>query len=142
MLFRSPLVVMEDENKLAQASPDLSAISKKEFLSENELAKALPTKTKTEETDTTRQATIDEDGLFSGLTRRWNQVQAALGDLFASELNQRNQTLSVQQNRIMDAKKVQKNRVIDAKKVHENRVISAKKVQTKRVRQAKAKPQN
>ena len=138
----TPLVVMEDENQLAQASPTLSAVSKKESLSENELAQALPTKTKTKETDTTRQATIDEDGLLSGLIRRWNQVQAALGDPFASESNHRNQTLSVQQNRIIDAKKIQENRVIDAKKVQENRVTSAKEVQTKRVRRATAEPQN
>ena len=122
---------MEDEIKLAQASPTLSAVSKKESSSENELAQALPTKTKTEGTDTTRQASIDEDGLLSGLIRRWNQVQAALDVLFASESNQHNRTLSVQENRLISAKKIQ-----------ENRVISAKKIQTKRVKRATAEPQN
>ena len=138
----TPLVVIEDENALAQASPTLSAVNKKESPSENELAQALPTKTKAEETDTKRQATADKDGLLSGLIRRWNQLQAALGDLFVSESHQRNQTLSEQKNKIIDAKKAQENRVIDAKKVQEKRVIRAKKVQIERVKQARAELQN
>ena len=121
----TPLVATEDGNELAQASSTPSAVNKKEASSENELSQALPTKTKAEQAGTTRQATADENGLLGGLIRRWNQAQAALGDLFASESNQPTQPLSEQQNRVIDAKNVQENRVIDAKKVQAERVRQA-----------------